>query len=323
LLGRPADEDGMRYYVGRLRDGYGKAKVIIQLAESAEARSYEPNLVGLQELIAAEKRKDHWLLGFFSRRSRIERQIHTLEFELGNIAQLEDNSTVSISLLERTMELQANRLEDHIARIALSQADSTNRLVLLEQAVELQTNRMGNLIDRIVQTQADSTTHLVRLEQVIEHQANRMENHSERIAQSQTDSIIHLADLEQAVSDILVYLNDKTVEPLSGIIQPVSLQFEEISSRDIIKSLYSAILKREPNEDEYMFYPNAFNFHTLTDIVFGILTSEEARTASSANNGRRLVNDTTGNPANVLLNTARERAIYSDLKSKISTRMVI
>ena len=87
LLGRKADPEGMSYYLGRLRAGYGKAKVITQLAESAEAKIIGTELAGLRELVLAQKKADHWFWGFFSRGRRIERQTNRLEYELGRFAQ--------------------------------------------------------------------------------------------------------------------------------------------------------------------------------------------------------------------------------------------
>lgn len=87
LLGRKSDPEGTQYYLGRLRAGYGKAKVITQLAESSEAKTFRADLAGLRELIVAQKKADHWFWGFFSRGSRIERQANLLEYELGQIAQ--------------------------------------------------------------------------------------------------------------------------------------------------------------------------------------------------------------------------------------------
>jgi hypothetical protein len=51
LLGRPADDEGMRFYVGRLRAGVSKDQVVLELADSPEATQRgEFTLPGLQAL---------------------------------------------------------------------------------------------------------------------------------------------------------------------------------------------------------------------------------------------------------------------------------
>lgn len=87
LLGRAPDPEGMRYYLGRLRAGYGKARVIAQMAESAEAKTGGADLAGLREMVAAEKKASHWLWGLFSRGSRVERQVYRMENQLDRMAQ--------------------------------------------------------------------------------------------------------------------------------------------------------------------------------------------------------------------------------------------
>ena len=75
LLGRAPDSNGMNYYLGRLRMGYGKASIIVQLANSSEERPHG-NIKGLVNLIKEEQRANHWFWGIFTRNSRLERTLH-------------------------------------------------------------------------------------------------------------------------------------------------------------------------------------------------------------------------------------------------------
>lgn len=72
LLGREPDPVGMNYYLGRLRMGYGKASIIVQLAKSSEALPHS-NIKGLAKLIKEEARTNHWFWGIFTSRQRTER----------------------------------------------------------------------------------------------------------------------------------------------------------------------------------------------------------------------------------------------------------
>lgn len=73
LLKREPDEHGMAYYLGRLAQGYSKAAVIAQLAQSPECRPLD-EIKGLKKLVAEERRARHWLWGLFGRRQRLEKK---------------------------------------------------------------------------------------------------------------------------------------------------------------------------------------------------------------------------------------------------------
>jgi FkbM family methyltransferase len=85
LLGRAPDPDGLHYYLGRLRTGNAKARIVGEIADSAEARSFGTSLTGLDELLATQEKATHWFWGAISRGRRIERQLCRLENELGLI----------------------------------------------------------------------------------------------------------------------------------------------------------------------------------------------------------------------------------------------
>jgi hypothetical protein len=92
LLGREPDPAGMNYYLGRLRMGYGKAAIIVQLANSAEAYPHT-KINGLVNLIREEQRANHWFWGIFTRQQRSERLMHQHIEELKRL----NNRMVQIS----------------------------------------------------------------------------------------------------------------------------------------------------------------------------------------------------------------------------------
>ena len=82
LLGRAPDEEGKRHYLGRLHAGYGKRYIIAEISRSAEAKSFKAELQGMEQLVAEEKKANHWLWGGYFRSSRIERKFNQIEYQL-------------------------------------------------------------------------------------------------------------------------------------------------------------------------------------------------------------------------------------------------
>ena len=76
LLRRKPDEHGLKYYLGRLAQGHGKASVIAQLAKSSECRPHD-EIRGLKQLIAEEKRASNWFWGQFLRKNNMERSLQS------------------------------------------------------------------------------------------------------------------------------------------------------------------------------------------------------------------------------------------------------
>jgi hypothetical protein len=77
ILGREPDPHGAAYYLGCMSLGHGKASVIVQLAQSKEARA-PGEIVGLKKLIANERRANHWFMGGFGRNHREERLLRAV-----------------------------------------------------------------------------------------------------------------------------------------------------------------------------------------------------------------------------------------------------
>jgi FkbM family methyltransferase len=118
LLGREPDTDGLIYYLKRLRTGYSKGNIITQMLKSKEGKTYNAKLYGLPELIAIQKKADHWFWKLFSRESRIELQVNRLESELGriilNIQQKQDESMKHILKIYETVhdiQISINHLD--------------------------------------------------------------------------------------------------------------------------------------------------------------------------------------------------------------------
>ena len=54
LLGRPADANGLEYYLGRVRSGVRKSRILAEIASSAEARPVVAASPALKALIRSE-----------------------------------------------------------------------------------------------------------------------------------------------------------------------------------------------------------------------------------------------------------------------------
>ena len=86
LLQREPDLNGMAYYLGRLSMGYGKVRVIVQLAKSAECRPHE-QIHGLKRLIQEHNNANHWLWGWFGRQTRMHMALQSSVTALARIEQ--------------------------------------------------------------------------------------------------------------------------------------------------------------------------------------------------------------------------------------------
>jgi len=86
LLGRAPDPEGLGYYLGRIRSGFSKARIISQLTKSREGKLHNSDLVGLADLVRLNKLASNpyfgWccraLYGIESERP-LERKLRALE----------------------------------------------------------------------------------------------------------------------------------------------------------------------------------------------------------------------------------------------------
>jgi chromosome segregation ATPase len=167
LLGRAADPEGMRYYLGRLRAGYDKTGIIAQIAVSAEMRPTEQKSPALKEMISSTKNARHWLKGIFGRNDRVERQVHRIENELGRkLDQLLSQQAFSSAHFERIQTSLARQKSDLDAQL------SSAKHLQTEQQSNI-TNRLDNIHYGLVAQKSDTAVHLDRVRQgLVELQSN-------------------------------------------------------------------------------------------------------------------------------------------------------
>jgi Domain of unknown function (DUF4214) len=133
LLGRSPDPEGMQYYLGRLRAGYSKRSLIVQIADSKEARALAISLPGLNELRLSQKKSSHWFWGMFSRNQRIERQTYLLENELAHLA--EQCQRLEQAVYQQSMTLTLLAKESKTPNLC-STSSSTPASLLMPTQVE-------------------------------------------------------------------------------------------------------------------------------------------------------------------------------------------
>lgn len=126
LLGRSPDPEGMHYYLGRLHAGYSKSSIIVQIADSNEARALAVNVPGLNELRFNQKKSSHWFWGILLRNHRIERQTFLLENELAHLA--EQCQRLEQALYQQSMTL--NLLAKESKKFNAGSADSSTPVTL-------------------------------------------------------------------------------------------------------------------------------------------------------------------------------------------------
>lgn len=118
LLRREPDEHGLNYYSGRLAQGNSKASIIAQLALSTECRPHD-QINGLKNLIANERRTQHWFFGMFGNRSRT---LNALNSSLVSLSRIEQQmQSLRGAALSQTAQL------GELARQAASLVQSRSR----------------------------------------------------------------------------------------------------------------------------------------------------------------------------------------------------
>lgn len=86
LLGRAPDPEGFGYYLGRIRSGFSKSRIISQLAQSREGKLHNSDLVGLSDLVRLNKLALNPYFGWYYRalygidsERPLERKLRALE----------------------------------------------------------------------------------------------------------------------------------------------------------------------------------------------------------------------------------------------------
>ncbi|MEY2334619.1 DUF4214 domain-containing protein [Acidithiobacillus ferrianus] len=116
LLQREPDLNGMAYYLGRLSMGYGKARVIVQLAKSTECRPHE-QIHGLKRLIQEHNNASHWLWGWFGRHTRMHMALQSSVTALARIEQRMEGVHHAINAQSQQMETLARQHTESLCDI--------------------------------------------------------------------------------------------------------------------------------------------------------------------------------------------------------------
>ncbi|WP_081072604.1 FkbM family methyltransferase [Burkholderia cepacia] len=105
LLGREPDLEGLRYYLGRLRQGYEKSDLIAQIATSPEARTNgRAELPGISLVLARKRSANRWYKRLFTGDRHAARQLNRLESELDRLGR-------QVTRLESECHLRFDRLD--------------------------------------------------------------------------------------------------------------------------------------------------------------------------------------------------------------------
>jgi hypothetical protein len=134
LLGREPDENGLRYYLGRLAIGYSKGAVLAQLARSPECRPHD-EIKGLDKLIPesvllAPQTEHNPLILFYNSASSLFTQLTMPRYEVKQSAKLNLTSYSGLALIGQCC--QAAQVEEVIdPKLPVSQRMKTSYLALL------------------------------------------------------------------------------------------------------------------------------------------------------------------------------------------------
>lgn len=147
LLNREPDPHGMNYYLGRLRMGYGKASIIVQLANSPETRPHD-NIKGLGNLIKEEQQANHWFLGIFTRRQRAERLMQKNVGDLGRVLAGITELKSAIQTLPGAIDAHAQHIRTSLANMVLQTAVGTSDHIAAMSNQILEPESIGQLTPR-------------------------------------------------------------------------------------------------------------------------------------------------------------------------------
>lgn len=133
LIGRDADEHGMRYYLGRMAIGYSMVDVIDQLARSPECK-VRGKIEGLDMLLRNNRRQKHWFWRFFV----WPRTENYMKVEV-------DSSALTEVFDQLSGFLSANRTKDtdRINRLLMKTEAGFQDLKLQLSSLKLEVNRLS------------------------------------------------------------------------------------------------------------------------------------------------------------------------------------
>lgn len=136
LLGRQPEPDGEATYLARLRDGYSKLTIAVQLRFSSEGRRHDPGIVGLDRQLRRHRNATRMLTGWFVRAvtdregdTRSERESRRLQAQIRR----SDDEQIHVALgyadtvrelrqtlcaLSKSFELKSAATSEHIQNLA-------------------------------------------------------------------------------------------------------------------------------------------------------------------------------------------------------------
>ena len=228
LLGRAADPEGMRNYVDRLRVGDSKERIIAQIAASAEAKKRVTDLKGLTELVASQRKANHWLWGRGFRGRHTERQIQRLENQLGRMAQhaakSEAEGHARIANIEHPVRQIHRLLETELSRMSNSfekvKVESSARIASIEGQIGQVHRLLETELSRVAQdvTKLVIEVNLVNARNIkIDQLATRVGNSTNSAADLLPPRIVH-KEYEEAIKPISVARQRATNPKFSVII---------------------------------------------------------------------------------------------------------
>ncbi|WP_082761447.1 FkbM family methyltransferase [Burkholderia savannae] len=147
LLNRSTDAEGMNYYLGRLRSGYGKQNVIAQVAQSPEAKIHRVRIPGLDNLVRMQKRSRHWLWGRFCRQASLVAQVQRLEYVVDRHEQRMD---VRLLAMERGLHAIVERLERLKNETVATQNNALSPSGTGVEAADIEKTQMASIIGGLV-----------------------------------------------------------------------------------------------------------------------------------------------------------------------------
>ncbi|MBU2811778.1 DUF4214 domain-containing protein [Acidithiobacillus thiooxidans] len=139
LLKREPDEQGLRYYLGRMAQGHNKPEIIAQIAKSPECCTLD-KIVGLKKLTVDVQRSNSWFWRWFVRHDRME---YVDYGSRGKLAQIEAQFVRTNGLLASLSEAMQNDMDERT-----QQLDNLVRQVAQMQIV---TTGFEKLVDRLQQ----------------------------------------------------------------------------------------------------------------------------------------------------------------------------
>jgi hypothetical protein len=85
ILGREPDPEGLSYYIARIQSGISKEEILTQLRISAEGRSRNVNIAGLDKLIKSHRRLKTPFIGMFLRHMGPKKRERNIQQKLSAI----------------------------------------------------------------------------------------------------------------------------------------------------------------------------------------------------------------------------------------------